>query len=149
MALRTTRPVPRKRYTRLGGGAGGSQFAGKAVINLRGLDAMEKAVAGPALGVLVSRQMQRVYERSQELVPVDTGQLKDSGNVSVDVDGASATGMVEYTANHAAPVEFGAQGREPRPYLRTAWDEIITFGDGKEELGEGLSDLLSKTGGGL
>ena len=143
MALRTTRPVPRKRHAKFGGGASGSQFGGKVSINLKGLDRLEKGIAGPQLEGIIQPVLQRVYDRSQELVHVDTGELKSSGQIVTANQGDKAEGIVEYTANHAAPEEFGAQGREAHPYLRPAWDEVVTFGGAKVEMGESINDLLS------
>lgn len=59
-----------------------------------------------------------VFELSQKDVPVDTGELKDSGKVIQKDDGAE----VIYTAEHAAPVEFGTSKMAAQPYLRPAID---------------------------
>lgn len=60
-----------------------------------------------------------IFDRSQELVPVDTGELKESGDVVETGDGYA----VEYTANHAIPVEFGTSNMRAQSYLRRAIDE--------------------------
>lgn len=83
-----------------------------------------------------------VLEISQGLVPVDTGELKESGRTLVEWVGQKVTGYVEYTARHAAFNEFGTgrrgeasghgapgitynqdwPGMTGKPYLRPALD---------------------------
>ena len=58
-----------------------------------------------------------VLEDSQALVPVDTGELKESGEVD-DKDGV----MVVYRAGHAVFVEFGTYKMNAQPFLRPAID---------------------------
>lgn len=58
-----------------------------------------------------------ILEDSQALVPIDTGELKDSGSVD-DTDGVK----VIYTAGHALFVEMGTYKMNPQPYLRPAVD---------------------------
>jgi HK97 gp10 family phage protein len=147
MAIRTRRPIPRVRSGRFGGGAGGSQFAGTTTINLSGLDKVEQLLAGPRLAEIVERRLNPVKDLAQEKAPVRTGELRDSAYVSVEVSGATASGEVGFTANHAPPVEFGSQGREARPFLRPAWDEAVTFGNAKQAMADDVRDLLSELGG--
>ena len=83
----------------------------------------------------------RVFETSQELVAVDTGDLKASGHVEVTQVGKQVFAAVEYTSDHAAFVEFGTgqrgaaspgagdvpynpswPGMAAQPYLRPAYD---------------------------
>lgn len=66
---------------------------------------------------------QAVYQESQALVAVDTGELKSSGGTSVEWTGKRVDGYVEYSAPHAAYVEFGtgirgasSAGAGPFPY---------------------------------
>jgi HK97 gp10 family phage protein len=59
-----------------------------------------------------------VLEDSQALVPVRTGELKDSGHIE-DTDGVN----VIYDAEHAVFVEFGTYKMAAQPYLRPAMDE--------------------------
>jgi hypothetical protein len=146
MAVRVRRPVPRKRSDRFGGGSRGSQFAGTATINLYGLEKAEELVTGPRLAEMLRTRLEKVLVKAEGYAPVRTGELRDSGYVSVDESGNKATGEVGFTANHAAPVEFGSQGREARPFLRPAWDEEVTFGSAKQELASDMSDLLSELG---
>ena len=62
-----------------------------------------KMIAGAGAGAQV------VYQASQEIVHVDTGELKDSGVQPCPVEwvGKRVTGYVVYTARHAAYNEFG------------------------------------------
>lgn len=52
-----------------------------------------------------------VLEISQGLVPVDTGELKDSGGTSVEWTGQKVTGYVVYSSPHASFNEFGTGRR--------------------------------------
>ena len=54
-----------------------------------------------------------VWERSQPLVPVDTGDLKGSATIPPPVEwvGKRVTGYVEYKMPYAAYVEFGTGAR--------------------------------------
>ena len=83
----------------------------------------------------------RVFETSQELVPVDTGELKASGHVEVTQAGKQIYAAVVYDADHAVYVEYGTgqrgaasagagdgpygatPGMPAQPYLRPAFDE--------------------------
>jgi len=84
-----------------------------------------------------------VYERSQELVPVDTGELKGSGKVVTVIEEKRVYARVQYDADHAGYVEFGTgrrgassagagpyeysaewAGMTAQPYLRPASDEV-------------------------
>jgi HK97 gp10 family phage protein len=61
---------------------------------------------------------QVVYDRSQELCPVDTGFLKKSGFVQVQGDDV----QIGYDADYASYVEFGTSKMEAQPFLRPAID---------------------------
>jgi HK97 gp10 family phage protein len=52
-----------------------------------------------------------VLQASQEIVPVDTGALKASGNTEVTIEGQKVIGAVVYNAPYAAYVEFGTGRR--------------------------------------
>ena len=52
-----------------------------------------------------------VFERSQELVHVDTGDLKASGKVVVVVEENRVYARVQYDSDHAAFNEFGTGAR--------------------------------------
>src|SRR5688500_18662562 len=52
----------------------------------------------------VEAEGRAIFERSQELVPVDTGALKASGRVTVERAGDRTIASVSYTAGHAVPI---------------------------------------------
>jgi HK97 gp10 family phage protein len=60
-----------------------------------------------------------ILQHALEKVPVRTGFLRDSGQVT-ESDGNAA---VEFTADYAADVEYGTSNMEAQPYLRPAVDE--------------------------
>lgn len=96
-----------------------------------------------------------VYDESQIQVPVDTGELKQSGSYRTSWEGKRVSGFVEYDAAHAAFVEFGTgsrgasstgsgpfpytlswNGQPAQPYLRTALDQC------KDKIIAGFTDAL-------
>ena len=101
------------------------------------------AAIAPRAIAAVTTGTAAVFNRSQELVPVDTGELKSSGSQSVEWSGDMVTGTVEYSADHAAYNEFGTgrrgaasgnaapgitysenwAGMSGSPYIRPALDE--------------------------
>lgn len=144
MAIRTRKPIGRLRHARFGGGASGSAFEGTVSINLMGLEEVEKVIVGPRLEAIITPILEDILSRSNEIAPKRTGELVNSGFVEVESDSGKAKGAVGYTANHAAPVEFGAQGREPKPFLRPAWEEKVSSGEATKRMAEGVADLLSE-----
>jgi len=67
---------------------------------------------------LVGRVTRKTFNRSQVLVPVDTGLLRASGQMDVSVRGALVVGTVLYTAEYAAAVHNGRRAltiRAKRP----------------------------------
>lgn len=63
---------------------------------------------------------QIIFDRSQQLCPVDTGYLKSTGFVRAvgeDVE-------IGYEAEYASFVEFGTYKMAAQPYLRPAFDEM-------------------------
>ncbi len=82
-----------------------------------------------------------VLQEAQSIVPVDTGELRDSGSVVMAETEKSVTGNVVFSAGHAGYVEFGTgirgsesagagpysysatwPGMAAQPYLRPALD---------------------------
>lgn len=64
----------------------------------------------------VSRVVRRTYNRSQILVPVDTGNLRASGRMDLArVTGLLVVGGVTYTARYAAAVHEGRRALTIRP----------------------------------
>lgn len=61
-----------------------------------------------------------VEEDAKRLVPVDTGELRDSITVSVEGRGPDAIARISAGAEHALPVELGTRNTRAQPYLRPA-----------------------------
>ena len=95
-----------------------------------------------AVAAGVTEVANRIFETSQEMVAVDTGELKASGRVEVEQAGKQVFASVTYDSEHAAFVEFGTgvrgaaspgagdvpyspswPGMPAQPYLRPAWDQ--------------------------
>ena len=64
-----------------------------------------------------------VLETAQEIVPVRSGELRDSGHIEVTQGGHTPAVMVEFDSDHAVYVEFGtgergaaSAGAGPGPY---------------------------------
>jgi HK97 gp10 family phage protein len=94
-----------------------------------------------ATAVGVTSVAMRILDTSQELVPVDTGELRESGHIDIQPNGDEVSASVTYDASHAAYVEFGTgqsgesspgagpgpykqgwPGMPAQPYLRPAFD---------------------------
>ncbi len=95
----------------------------------------------PAVRAGVQAFGQLVLQEAQSIVPVDTGELRDSGVVTIEETGKTVRAVVAFTAGHAAYNEFGTgqrgaasagagpypysptwHGMPARPYLRPALD---------------------------
>lgn len=61
---------------------------------------------------------QIVLDEAQVLVPVDTGELRDSGHLE------EQEGSIEvvFGTDHAIPIEFGTSRMEAQPFLRPAME---------------------------
>jgi len=68
------------------------------------------------------KMAQKVYDESQVLVPVDKGDLKESGKVVEAGEGAT----VVYDSDHSTHVEFGTVKMKAQPYLRPAYENNIS-----------------------
>ena len=96
----------------------------------------------PAITASVEAAVDLIYDRSQELVPRDTGELAASGVKTVNDTGKTVVGKVAYTSDHAEFVEFGTgirgasspgagigpynenwPGMAASPFMRPAYDE--------------------------
>lgn len=60
-----------------------------------------------------------IFAASQDLCPVDTGFLRDSGYVQI----RSGDVEIGYSAPYASFVEFGTYKMAAQPFLRPAFDE--------------------------
>jgi len=89
----------------------------------------------------VEQSAETILEAAEAIVAVDTGELRESGHVEIEVSGDKATGYVVFDAPHAAYVEYGTgirgeaspgagdgpydpnwPGMPAQPYLRPALD---------------------------
>ncbi len=89
----------------------------------------------------VEQSAEIVLEEAEAIVPVDTGELRESGHTEIEVKGDEATGYVVFDAEHAAYVEYGTgergaaspgagegpytpgwPGMPAQPYIRPALD---------------------------
>lgn len=61
-----------------------------------------------------------ILSYAQELCPVDTGNLRDSGFTKVMSDNV----LIGFDAEYASYVEFGTYKMEAQPFLRPAIDEM-------------------------
>jgi HK97 gp10 family phage protein len=104
---------------------------------------MAKSPAYPAGTVLaLVTWATAVFNSSQELVPVDTGELKESGHVVVTQTGKTVSAAVVYDSEHSVFLEYGTgirgaasagagdgpynpnwPGQPAQPYLRPAFDQ--------------------------
>lgn len=64
----------------------------------------------------------QVLQQAQVIVPVDTGELYNSGNLEVVEQEESVTAYVNFDSGHAVFVEFGTFKMAAQPYLRPAMD---------------------------
>ena len=90
-----------------------------------------EALLVPRIKAAVEVGTKAVFDESQNLVPVDTGELKDSGSYAVEWAGHAVKGKVSYSAGHAAFVCFGtgirgsaSAGAGPFPYS-TTWPGMV------------------------
>lgn len=78
---------------------------------------------------------ERYFDATQEVVHVITGQLRDSGKVSVTTEGTRFVGEVEYSAPYAAE-EFGRGG--PHDALQRGWEMV------RDEFPKAASNAIGK-----
>ena len=65
----------------------------------------------------IQKNADRIFKHSQEEVPVQTGELKFSGN-KIDTEDGS---IVEYTADHAQKIEYGIEGKDVSDEITTVY----------------------------
>jgi HK97 gp10 family phage protein len=87
----------------------------------RTIDASGPKVEALAKAVVRKMGFDTVAE-AQALVPVDTGNLKNSIGVDFDADGLGFEAGP--TANYGHFVEWGTSRMSPRPYMRPAFDKV-------------------------
>ena len=110
---------------------------------MRTFDRLAKNVPGQASGALGGRAT-AILEESNELVPVDTGELKGSGSVTdVKRRGDVVEVVVQYEADHAAFVHEDPDASHPQgqakfleqPALQTTLRDFAKGIDVKKALG--------------
>ena len=88
---------------------------------------------------LAKKYLDKVYDISQERVPVDTGALKESGHIFEEPNAI----VLSYNApnnigiSYAAYVEYGTHNTPAQPYVNPAVEAAMSVFD------EGLEDALS------
>lgn len=70
----------------------------------------------PAVDGSLRRLAEEILDDAQQRVPVDTGDLRDSGFV----DGGDSDYRIGFDADYAAFVEYGTGDTDPQPYLEPA-----------------------------
>lgn len=93
------------------------------VARARNLGLLVRSIVVPPAARAVGRSVEIVLRRAQELVPVDTGELKASGKTSVEERKGLVVGTVAFTAKHGPYIEWGtgrrgadSPGAGPYPY---------------------------------
>lgn len=93
----------------------------KEILNaLKGMDGMPDVIAKEIannLGVVA-------HNTARNLVPVDTGALKQSISLDVVKEDGSYAAYIGSDIEYAADVEYGRKGR-PQPYLNPAADKAM------------------------
>lgn len=91
----------------------------------------------PAAEALALRFLNKVYDRSQELVPVDTGALKESGHIYREPRAVvlSYNALNNIGITYAAYVEYGTRTTRAQPYVNPAVQQSMdVFRSGLEDL---------------
>lgn len=76
----------------------------------------------PAVQRAVDRSVLVVQDRAKQLVPVDTGALRESIDTYVSADAQLITGIISPGRDYAGFVEFGTRFMKAQPYMRPAMD---------------------------
>jgi len=71
---------------------------------IRALNKIRDNVVPTAIAEGIPKCLDAILKKSQQYVPVETGELRDSGFKEVAGTGRWATGIVGYSAPHALPV---------------------------------------------
>lgn len=68
---------------------------------------------------IVAEVGEQAHVKARDLVPVDTGALRESITLKVEESEATISSSLEY----AAPVEYGTSRQAAQPYMRPAAEE--------------------------
>ena len=143
--IRQRGPIPRTRGTTFGGTPGvGSSFSGYVSINTYGIENLIQQVVPEAYEPYLREIGREVIATADPNVPVLTGELKGSNYVRTSISGGTAKMDCGYSANHAAPVEFGTARRGPKPYFRPAYDTVVGSGKATRRLQAATNELIDK-----
>jgi hypothetical protein len=72
------------------------------------------------LAAAMEAEAQALEAEARRRCPADTGTLRDSIHAEVKIDGDICEAAIGSALPYAAPVELGALGRSPKPYLAPA-----------------------------
>lgn len=64
-----------------------------------------------------------IMDTAKEIVPVDTGRLRDSIDYQITEDALQTTSIISPHTEYAEFVEFGTSRQPSQPFMRPAWDE--------------------------
>lgn len=89
-----------------------------------------------AAGRTVDRVSRQVLQQAQVIVPIDTGELYNSGNATMEEASEAVTGYVNFDSDHAVYPEFGTRFMAAQPYLRPSLDAAkgLLLDTAKEEV---------------
>lgn len=79
------------------------------------------ASADAARTSAVRKSATQIRVHSQKIVPVDTGALRGSAEMTVDSSPGTTTGEVSYNTGYAIYVEMGTSKMAAQPYLIPAF----------------------------
>lgn len=90
---------------------------------IRKLNRIEARIKCEILEKAVKKGASVIQERAKELVPVDTGELRNSIRTKVETDGDTVKGIIYTNKSYAAYVELGTSKQNPQPYMYPALSE--------------------------
>lgn len=117
----------------------------KATATFDGLNiSVAQATYGQAIQLSTEQSAEIVLEEAEAIVPVDTGELRESGHTETTRAGLESVSAVVFDSDHAAYVEYGTgqrgaaspgagegpydpnwPGMPAQPYLRPALDTAL------------------------
>lgn len=99
---------------------------------------------GPVLDWLVD-VLEQAKSLAQQYAPVDTGELQQSIDVDLELDGEELEGVLGAEAEHAPFQELGTVHHPPHPFLRPAMLAVLQ-GQGMDEGDIGFSAVFDEGG---
>lgn len=92
--------------------------------SFRWLGDQVRAFVGRTIEDRLFQAGERVVARARQLVPVDTGALRESIGYVVSGDGLRRTLSIQVGMPYGIYQEFGTRNIPPRPYIRPALNEL-------------------------